>query len=220
MNKAISIFIEEAVIVERHFPDLKLFQPENEIPYIEGTLLLNDESGITIDRYIIKITPSDNYPTRFPIVYEIENRIPKNIHWHIYPSSGNCCIASLPDEILFCRQGLDLFAFIKDYVTPYFFNQKFREVHGYFLNERSHGALGNLEFFIDILKTADLRAIYLYLSFIKRRKEPDRRNLCFCGNGKKYRKCHREIYRKLKVFTNSELDHFMSLCSKVITSAN
>jgi len=211
MNNAVSLFLEEALIVEQDFPDLKLFHPENDVPYIEGILNLKDERGILIDSYEIKIVPSDNYPSRFPIVYEIGKRIPPNVDWHVYPSSGNCCIASFPEELLFCKKGINLLSFIKDRITPYFFNQKHREVHGYFLNERSHGTLGNLEFFIDILKTTDFLKICFLLNFIKKEKEPKRPNACFCGNGKKYRHCHKGAYRKLKEFTDKELDHFISV---------
>lgn len=205
-------FKKEAELIQNDYPGLILDADDiNAAPSISGIINLEGEESSIIDRYSIKVVSSEDYPNRFPFVFETGGRIPLNIDWHVYPNDGNCCICSLPDEILICRNGINLQSFMDNQVKPYFYNQKHRELFGYFLNERPHGHVGNIQFFIDTFKTKDLKAIERCLIFIKQRNEPNRVNLCFCGSGKKYRKCHREVYRKLRVFTNEELDYFIQI---------
>jgi len=210
-------FISEATLIGNHFPDLHFFHPENEEPFIAGILKLLDEEGHLVDSYHIKIKASSDYPNRFPLVYETSGRLPHNIDWHVYPD-GHCCIACIPEEILICRRGLMLVNFIQEWVVPYFFNQKFRETNGYFLNERSHGALGNFEFFMDVLGTRDLNYIKVFLNLVLETKEPNRVSDCFCGSERKYRYCHRTSYRILRQFKDRELLHFISEISKYLNT--
>lgn len=99
--------------------------------------------------------------------------------------------------------------FIEKEVTPYFFNQLYREKHGYFLQERSHGMLGHLEFFFDAFRTTDIPKLYQLMSFVNKRIEPGRTEKCFCGSGEKYRRCHREAYRKVAQLSEPELSFFI-----------
>jgi len=99
-------------------------------------------------------------------------------------------------------------------VTPYFFNQRYREDYGYFLKERSHGDKGNVEFFTEIFKTDDLLLVANGLNFIKQRNELNRVSKCFCGSGQKYRKCHQEAFRTLDAFSEQELELFINMIMK------
>jgi hypothetical protein len=204
MNNGISIFREEAQNVQQTFPTLTCGEMEDGIPFVIGDLILEDEQGGFVDSYSIRIEPTENYPLRFPHVYETGGRLPVNVEWHMMPE-GNCCIKAFPEEILLCKQGINLYSFIEKEVRPYFFNQKHREIHGFFLNERSHGLVGNIEFLEEIFQTKNLNVIIRGLLLIKDKREPDRVSKCFCGSGLKYRKCHREAFRKLNLFTDDEL---------------
>lgn len=215
MKNAFQIFINEAELIQNEYPGLKLdVNDKNRAPYISGIIQLKSDGGLFIDSYTIKIIPTEEYPRRFPYVYEIAGRIPKNIDWHVYPDDGHWCIISIPEEILICKKGISLHSFTENHVKPYLFNQKYREVHGFFLKERPHGNKGNVQFFIEAFKTSDLMTIINGLVFIKQRNEPSRVSDCFCGNGQKYRKCHREIYRILSECTNQELDLFINMILK------
>jgi hypothetical protein len=200
----------EAVIISNYFPELGYLETEAGGPSITGDLRLTDELSNLVDSYCIKIIPSPDYPFRFPHVFELGNRIPINIDWHVF-SDGRSCIKSIPEEILTCKNGITLQYFIEKEVKLYFFNQKFREQNGYFLRERSHGDEGNIEFFKEVFQTKNLDVIAKGLLFITQRKGPTRVSQCFCGSGAKYRKCHRSAYRKLTVFTNEELDMYAKL---------
>ena len=215
MNNGFQIFKKEAEFIQNEYPGLILeVGSKNVAPSISGIIQLEDASGYFIDNYKLRIVPTIDYPNQFPHVFETGGRIPINIDWHVYPNDGHFCISSIPEEILICKNGISLHSFIENQVKPYLFNQKYREVHGFFLKERPHGDKGNIQFFIEAFKTDDLKTIVKGLIFIKQRNEPNRVSLCFCGGRQKYRKCHRETYRTLSSFTNQELDSFIDMILK------
>jgi len=202
----------EAKEIHEFYPEL-IFVEEDLNPRIVGELILQDEQGLFVDSYQIKIEPIPSFPSRFPYVFETGGRIPVNIDWHVFPD-GHCCIKSIPEEALICKQGISLIRFLEQQVKPYFFNQKYREINGFFLNERSHGLDGNIEFFEEKFNTKDLAQIVRGLYFIKQRKEPNRVEKCFCGSDLKYRKCHRDVYRLLEIFSNDELEIYINMIIK------
>ncbi len=205
-----SRFASEAAKISEAEPELVYVINNDGVPIIRGNIVLCDEGGSIIDRYEVEIVPVENYPFYFPLVFETAGRIPINIDWHMFPD-GHCCIKALPEELLLCKQGITLEWFIKTQVRPYFFNQKHKEVHGYFLNERSHGSQGNIDFFEEVFQTRNLKDIVKYLAKIKSRIEPGRSANCFCGSGVKYRHCHRDSFRLLSKFDDFEIDYFAKM---------
>ncbi|MDR7128093.1 hypothetical protein J2X69_000421 [Algoriphagus sp. 4150] len=202
------LFREEASGCTSKYPSLQYVEEKEGIPTIQGELILESDQGEEIDSYKIKIICSPDYPSNFPIVFETGGRIPPNIEWHVH-SDRHACICSWPEELILCSQGITLLSFIENQVTPYFFNQKHREVNGFFLRERAHGMRGNLDFFKETFRTTNLRKIVSFLEYIKSNPEPNRTNDCFCGSGDKFRKCHRDEFRKFKPLSSEAIDTFM-----------
>ncbi|RKS03588.1 SEC-C domain-containing protein [Flavobacterium sp. 102] len=202
------IFEEESALVIKEFSKLTLLF-DNNIPFLRGMFDLIGQDGSLEDSYEIEIRAGINYPNEFPELFEIGGKIPKNIDWHIY-AEGNCCICSPPEEKIICYDGIDLIKFIKSQVQPYLFNQTFRRKNGYFLKERSHGALGWIEFFYEILKTKNISNIIMALNMVMSKQEPDRTALCFCGSKKKYRHCHRDAFRELAKLEEAGLNYYIT----------
>lgn len=207
-------FKKEAVNIHEYFPTLTYSENEKGEPIISGELILSDEQGVFIDSFFIRIEPSEGFPFKFPFVFETGGRLPNNIDWHIFPD-GHCCIKSMPEESIICKNGISLIMFIKEQVIPYFFNQKYREINGYYLRERSHGYEGNIEFFKECFKTNNLNIIARGLYLIKSKTVPNRVEKCFCGSGIKYRKCHRETFRLLNSLSDEELEMYISIISRL-----
>lgn len=205
---SIEQFRSEAEGINNLYPTLH-YAPENGYPVINGSIVLQEDE-LLIDRYEVRIVPSENYPFRFPHVFETGGRIPHNIDWHVY-ADGHSCIKSVPEEILISKKGIALDKFINEQVIPYFFNQKHREMHGFFLHERKHGPDGNLEFFEELFNTKDHRAIGRGLLLLRDKQLPNRVSNCFCGNGKKYRKCHKKVLEELCLFSKEELEWFLQM---------
>lgn len=203
----IAKFNEEADFVNSMYPSLSKFERDGKT-FIAGYVILTDAGGNEIDRYAVEINPVADYPNRFPHVFETGGRIPVNIEWHVFETDGHCCLMNLADELLTCKAGITITSFIEHQVKPYFFNQLHRERHGYFIHERAHGLQGELEFFFDLFRTTDLTKLYEMMRFVANRREPGRSEKCFCGAKEKYRRCHREAFRTMSMFSNCEIRYF------------
>ena len=182
---------------------LVIKHPAFEIKYIgndctiHGVLFLNDYLGCEVDSYQIEIRRG-NYPKQYPLVFETGGRIPKNIEWHIYPDTGNCCFEIPAEELLHCKAGLTLIDFLEQIVMPYFYNQTYRQVNGFYYNEHKHGLGVVFDYYRKIFNANSFLEIINLLDTISIIEPPPRTSLCFCGSGLKYRKCHKQAYQKLK----------------------
>ena len=210
----ITLFEVEANQLLQEYPAFQI-QKVGDISVLGGLLELKDKEGNIVDVYQIEIHPG-NYPNRFPRVCETGGRIPRNIDWHIYESTGHCCLKVPQEEILICNNGISLSEFLKSQVIPYFFNQTFRYSNGYFLNERSHDVKGILEFYFEILKTKNPNNVLITLRYIINNTEPNRVAICFCDSGEKYRKCHRNSFRLLTKLGLDQLIHDFILIGNYI----
>lgn len=209
MSEGLIQFKKEAKNINEHFTELSYNEDEKGLCEIIGSLGLKDDTGVLIDSYSIKIVPREKYPYRFPLVFETGGRLPINIDWHIFPD-GHCCIKTVPEEIMLCKKGITLQGFIKEQVLPYFFNQKHRELHGYFMQERSHGMRGNLEFFKEHFNTQDENLVLKLLLEIQKVGEQKSNSKCLCGSGRKFKKCHRRIIRSTRAFSKGEISYFIA----------
>lgn len=210
MNNSFLRFIDEASDLLLNFPDLELFSQENSVPILGGKIILYDDNKNIIDQYEVRIMCSEDYPKSFPLVYETSKRLPHNNDWHIY-NDGHFCICTPLEEQIHCSKGINLSGFIKDHLTPYLFNQKFREENGYFLNERSHGPLGIFEFLFQKTKCKTKERLCQIISYVIHNPEPNRVAKCFCGSNLKYRYCHRDTYRDLKRVKKEDLSLMLDL---------
>jgi len=203
-----TIFEEQVPAVIEKYKELS-YKNVDGIPCIFGSLVLINEYGGIEDSYQIEIKAVADFPNRFPEVYETGGRIPRNVDWHIFEQTGNCCIASPPEEIIICNNGITLLSFIDNQVKNYFYSQIFRNQNGYYLKERSHGSKGWIEFFEETFMTNNIFNIEFGLNQIIEGKKIDRVSMCFCGSGKKYRKCHKKSYEILSKLSLEHIHYFL-----------
>lgn len=202
------IFEQEAKEVVEKYKELS-FKIEDGVPCVFGSMHLYDEHGIIEDTFQIAIKAVLSYPKNFPFLFETGGRIPRNFDWHIFEQQGNCCIASPPEELIICNNGITLFSFIDNQVKNYFYSQIFRNQNGYFLKERSHGNKGWIEFFEETFMTSNIFNIEYGLNQIIEGKKINRVSMCFCGSGKKYRKCHKKSYDILSKLSLDTITFFL-----------
>lgn len=203
-----TIFEEQVTDVIKKYKELS-FKIEDEVPCVFGSINLTDEDGNIEGTYQIEIKAVIEYPFSFPLLFETGGRIPRNIDWHIYEKTGNCCIASPPEEFIICNSGINLVSFIENQVENYFYSQIFRNQNGYFYKERPHGNAGWIEFFEETFMTKNIFNIEFGLNQILEGKKIDRVSDCFCGSGKKYRKCHKKSYDILSKLTEDNVRLFI-----------
>ena len=207
-------FYNDWISVSERYPQLLLCS-DSTYSQIRGYLDIIDAHGTLVDTYELMIRPQDSYPNSFPLVYEIGGKIPKNIDWHVFESDGHLCIATWPVEKLRCSEDFTLGSFIEQDLKPYLFNQTYRRIQGYFLHDRAHGFYGEWQEYQDTFKTANPIKIISLLDYILKRNEPIRVADCFCGSSLKYRKCHRDTFRRLNKLSDNVL---MEMRKRIIAS--
>ena len=147
--------------------------------------------------YEVRIVASTEYPHRFPKVFETVSTFPKIIDWHVYEDES-FCFTVLPLEVLRCRLGMDLCTFLKEWIVPYLANQQYRKNEGKYANgEFSHGLWGLMEYYGPLIRTSSMFEVEATLTFAIEHKRVERVSKCFCGNGKKYRHCHKKAIETL-----------------------
>ncbi|WP_035484014.1 hypothetical protein [Algoriphagus marincola] len=194
---------------------------------IEGEIEIIDAEGKFWEVFEIEIHHVDSYPLQFPKVYEVGGKIPKIADWHIYEDTKSCCVAIAPEESIACKKGITLVQFIDEFVLPYFFNQAFRRVEGYYINgEYSHGIQGVFEFYDEAFKTGGSvsEMIHLMKMMALTHIKPGRTHDCFCGRKQKFRHCHRDSFNQLSdldrklILAHAELLHYATTKNYSITT--
>lgn len=190
-------FENDIAVVPGLFNKLKVFEVGGE-KFLKGEIDIIDNTGKLWDTYSIEIKGSDSYPLCFPKLFETADAFPHNADWHVYENDFSCCVDVEPNEILLCKNGLNLVAYIKQFVIPYFANQSFRIREGYYLyGEYSHGIFGRIEYYQRKLKAKSPQQLIQMFDFIIRDVHLERTALCpFCSNSK-FRKCHRNVFAEL-----------------------
>lgn len=165
---------------------------------LKGELPIVDATGKEWAKYQIEIRGSGSYPLCFPKLFETDDAFPHNADWHVYEIDESCCVDIPNNEIIICKNGLNVADYIKRFVIPYFANQTFRIREGYYLyGEYSHGIFGKIEYYQTKLRANSPQQFIQMFDFIIRGVHLERTALCpFCHKSK-FRKCHRNVFTEL-----------------------
>lgn len=194
------LFSNQLVDVVQKYPNLKILKDAEGISYIQGILDIPNDINETAGHFLIEGHCSENFPNRFPILFETGGEIPNEADWHKY-KDGSCCITVWPDEVLKCKNGISVLFFIEKYAIPYFANQIHKKQTGEYKNgEYAHGIKGVSQFYEALLKTSNKELWIQYFKNVFRNlKVPIGRNdMCFCGSEEKYKNCHLDIFTTLR----------------------
>lgn len=169
-------------------PELTVLRSDT-LVILEGLFVVSGPSG-PFDSYQIKAGVTGSFPADEPLVFEEGGRIPRIADRHVFPDHGNCCLG-VWEEWLLTGPDHRFEAFLTGPMHDFFVSQTYYEVHGEWpFGERSHGRLGVLEAYSDLLGVApDARIISEYLHLLSRQKIKGHA-LCPCGSGKRLRQCH------------------------------
>lgn len=182
-------------MVNQKFFDLKITNINGQ-PAIKGILDIPDDNGSKVNGFLIEVLHHDKYPYRFPRLFEVGGDIPNHEDWHKY-RDGQCCITILPDEIIKCKNGIDVTFFIDQYAIPFFANHIHRKITGYYKNgEYGHGSKGLIEFYSSLFKTRNYSDWYKWTNeaFEDYNSKYQRNSQCFCGSKVKFKYCHGRVF--------------------------
>jgi hypothetical protein len=191
-------FENDIKLVPNVFDKLKIVDHEGE-QFLHGQLDIIDDSGKLWDTYTIEIKGSEGYPTMFPKLYETGDSFLKIADWHVYEEDKSCCVDVTPNEIILCKDGLNIVDYIKRFAIPYLANQTFRKREGYYLyGEYSHGIFGRVEYYQSKLKAKNPTELIRMFDLIIKDYNPSRPAFCPFCNKTKFRECHRNAFRELQ----------------------
>ena len=193
MEKAI-IFTKDTVMpqVERMlaaYPDLYVAETTEDSIEIDGNIIVhrtyNDYTIRNIyDLKVIIPLGSENLPYVIDSSKYINETYP-----HIYTNRMLCLETDIVIRIRFI-EGFDLVAWMDEYVEPYFFSYEYYMEFGQFpFGERSHGALGLIESYKELLHASDLLQAKNLAEFMLHHNYRGHHD-CPCGSGLRIRNCH------------------------------
>jgi len=163
-----------------------------------GNYYLINPQGDFIESFEIAIVIEQNYPNTFPVVFLLDDKIEKNADNHINPDCSICFDHTYVTNALAAR-GLRLFDFVNYYPNKYFswiLVKQYGQTHN--LQEWAHDHKGKIQLYESLLETTEKDTLRLFLETYCRTKALNRNDKCYCGNGKKLKKCHFEAARFLK----------------------
>lgn len=200
-------------IIEKHFLDAKERYPKlkhliqgNNAWKIDGIIDVIDDEGGYWDSYEVSIVMDTDYPNSLPILVETGNKIERHIDWHMIPG-GVCCL-STPAKMFYELGGdITLVKWLNEFAHPFLANHVYKVKTGQYANEEfSHGNKGILEGWRKIIPLIDSSQILLYLQQMVGKSKLSLNQLCFCGSGKKYKRC----------YLLNQKDHLMNIPTKQI----
>lgn len=199
-----NIFSREIQSVSREFPSLSS-KLNNGIWEIQGVLPIVDGNDFKHDEYEVRIIIPTNFPKVMPLLFEIGGKIKPTPEFHIN-TDGSCCLTVPAKEAIILRNGLTILDFIKKHAIPFLANHTYKQRFGeYAAGEYSHGLNGIVEFYFEVFNSNNLKIVIDGLETSIFSKIPERNSLCFCGNGKKYKKCHRDSLDTLALVSKDVL---------------
>jgi len=184
-------------IIQKHFldaqeryPKLQHLIQENNTWKINGVIdVIDDEDGYW-DSYEVSIVMPDDYPDSLPILMETSNKIERHIDWHMI-SGGVCCLSTQAKMYYDLGGDIKLVKWLNEFAHPFLANHVYRVKTGHYANEEfSHGNKGILEGWKKIIQLEDNIQTFTYLQQMIGRKSLSLNQKCFCGSGKKYKRCY------------------------------
>lgn len=184
-----------------------------ELVYNEDENKLIGKIRVAQEDYYNVIIDLDDYPNFLPSVKETLHRIPRKLDRHIYVDSGNLCFTTRAKaDIILKTKIKSLKDFISLILIPYLRNNSYYEIQGkYFNAEYSHGSLGIIEAYRDILKINNVYKIARAILDRTRNKNLGFKDECYCGSGDAFKKCsngkHNRAYREFKLIDDKILKY-------------
>lgn len=150
------------------------------------------EGGPVIeDVYHVQIDVPHAFPDAVPLVHELGGRIPRDIDYHVFPSSGTLCLGSPFRLYLIARDCETLLDFVWSGIVPYLYAASYREQTGgpYPFGELAHGRDGLLDDYAQLLGLPTQEQAARALALIATKRRDANKKPCPCGCGRRLGVC-------------------------------
>lgn len=154
-----------------------------------------EEYEITLaDEFNIIIHIPKDYPLKLPEIEEVDGKIPEDFHMN-----GKFFCLAVPIEMYLYASEKPIDEFINRFLNSYLCTYIWYQKYGFFIyGEKGHGDIGKIEFLRQYFEVEDVKAIISLLRSVLV-EMPKHYEICSCGSGKKFKKCHRDKIECLKI---------------------
>lgn len=141
------------------------------------------------DSYLIKLVVDYQFPNITPIVYELEERIPRIADRHVF-SDGRICLGSpLRLKIIYSKNPT-IRGFIEMCVIPFLYaNSYYEENKEYPWGDLAHGYSAVIEDYLDIFKLTNKAKLIQALKILTASNFNAKKMRCPCGCNKRFKQC-------------------------------
>jgi hypothetical protein len=208
--------IQDFNILAKKFPGIVPEIFRSEFYYVQGNLPVIDANGYCWEKYDVKIALYDQYPNVLPMIWETGGKITRTADWHVN-NNGSLCVGTDVCQYHTLAAGITLLDWIEKLAIPYLANHKLKLDKGNYSNvERSHGWMGVYEEYAELFNISSKNKLLERLRLCSDRAEMSRNISCFCGSGRKYKRCyllHPEAHRLHvpKMLVWKHIDEIMKL---------
>lgn len=162
---------------------------------LAGALEIDGPKGL-VDAYEVRIEIGEDFPFVPPKVFDVAERLPRNIDRHVY-SDGQVCLEVWP---IWRAQNPNptVQTVLNGPIRNFFLSQAVFESSGDWpFGHYGHGDLGRREALRYLFRadSADDNDLLWRMNALV--NPPRRQNKCPCRNGKLYRKCHRAEFEAI-----------------------
>jgi len=192
------LYLKEAREVQEHYPSLSFYTLGKDILVLKGNLEIKDGKEV-LDTYQVEIRFPKSYPNDVPILIETGGRIPRKADRHVNGKSGICCIGPRLEQRQRWLKDPKIRSYIEYFVIPFLANQSYYERMGEWKNgQYDHGAGGVLSYYAESYGLIDRKLLETVLSYLAKNQRLGRNDTCLCESGKKAKKCHLDVFDKLR----------------------
>lgn len=165
----------------------------------------SQDGSITIsDEYHLRIIIPDMFPMSLPVVYELDNKIPRDGKHHINPDKTLCLGSPLRLKLTLSKNK-SIVIFTEKIVVPFLYAISHQRIVGGNLpaDELEHGVDGIISDYCDLLKLETTEQIRRALLLLGTRKRVANKKLCPCNCGKRYGRCkYRIVLEEFRYLAN------------------
>lgn len=185
----------------------KLKPPEQigDIWIIDGDFDVIDADGYKWATYGIRIEIPLGFPVDLPVLKETRGEIIPTADWH--NTNGICCLATY--AIMYKELGtpISLLKWMNRFVHDYLANHVVKlHKKSYANGEYPHGVEGIIVGYKEIFNLATDLEIFNRLNLLCEVDKIGRNDVCFCGSGKKYKRC----------FLLNKVEHYINIPIRIL----
>lgn len=192
--------------LSEHYNGLSLHEEQPGQWVVSGDLTFCAEyGGIELsDTFSVLIKLPSDYPASPPTVCETGGRIPRDVDFHVFPSTGNFCLGAQIEVRRKFIQSPNLLCFVKDQVIPFLYAFVYKSWYGEMpWGELPHGGRGVLQYYNELFRVSG-HVPTLHLLLTLHEGVFPRTWECPCGSRRKLRKCHGPQLKELVPYCTPE----------------